>query len=311
MKRPFIIDCDTGTDDAIALMAAFSRDQIELKGITSVNGNVGEELTSRNNLALTEYLGIDVPVMRGAKRPMGAGFVYHAEDAHGRTGLGSVVIPDPAKTHFESRIASEFIHDTAVELGGELEILAIGPMTNLALTFVNYPETTGLIKHLWFMGGAILGGNSVTSAEFNIWADPDAAALVFNSGIPMTMVGLDVTDRAIMKPEQEAMLRASGGKAATLAADILEFMFGRKSKGMEDAAMHDALALASAVYPECLTFEDHFVDVEVRGSYTRGHTMVDLRHRTGQAPNMQVAVDVDVEKFRAWLVDAVKATDSL
>lgn len=306
-KRPFIIDCDTGTDDAIALLAAFGCKEIELLAITCVNGNVIEEYVSKNNLDLCEYIGVDVPVCRGAKYPLTLGYRNAADITHGKTGLGSVILADAVNKKFDESISSEFIYKKAVECNGELELLVIGPMTNIAIAYVQYPELRKLIKHIWFMGGSIDGGNITATAEFNIWADPEAARTVFMSGIPMTMVGLDVTLKAIMNENDIKKLRKHNSKASNLTADLLEFMALRRDEGGEDLVMHDALALAAALYPECMKYEEYWVDVETNGTYTRGNTFVDTRHKLGNTANMDVAIEVDVEAFRKWLVDKINS----
>ena len=306
-KRPFIIDCDTGPDDALAILAALYSPQIHIHAITSVDGNVSELYTSQNNLNLMEYLGRDIPVAHGAVRPLLGGILdtEGAPDTHGRTGLGTVQLPAASRLQFDPRVASELIYEAAVEYKGELELLVIGPMTNIAIALCSHRDLAGLIKHIWFMGGAAHGGNVLPTAEFNIWADALSGHIVTQSGIPMTMVGLDVTLKAIMTEEEIAQLRSVDTRACALAADLLEFMVQRRDKGGEDLVMHDALALAAALCPECLTCRDSFVDVEYAGTYTLGHTFADLRGRTGRAPNMSVAVDVDVPMFRKWLVESI------
>lgn len=306
MTRPFIIDCDTGTDDAIALMAAFGCPEINVRAITSVNGNVKEEYTSANNLNLTEYLGIDVEVARGATLPFYPRGNYYGP-THGKTGLGDVVIPDAEKTSFSKDMAPEVIRRIAEEENGELELLVVGPMTNIAIAISLYPQLKKQIKHIWIMGGAVQGGNVSSTAEFNIWVDPTAAKLVTEAGIPMTMVGLDVTTKAVLGREEEQELRAFGSKASVLTADILEYMFKRCKDGGEDALMHDALALAAAVIPECLTCKEAFLDVECRGEYTAGHTVTDLVGRSlGKAPNASVAVELNLDIFKKWLLECIK-----
>ncbi len=305
-KRPFLIDCDTGTDDAIAIMAALYSPQIDIQAITSVNGNVAEVYTSRNNLDLMEYLGKDIPVARGAVRALQGGGI-NAEggaECHGEKGLGTIQLPT-AQRAFDPRVADQVIYDTAVKCKGELELLVIGPMTNIAIALCNHLDLAGLIKRIWFMGGAALGGNVLPTAEFNIWADALAAHIVTQSGIPMTMVGLDVTLKAVMTEEDIALLRQTGTKAANLTADLLDFMVVRRDEGGEDLVMHDALALAAALCPECLVCKDCFIDVEFSHPYTMGYTFVDQGGRTGKAPNAAVALDIDVPMFRRWLVEAI------
>ena len=307
-KRPFIIDCDTGTDDAIAIIAALCSPQVEVKAITSVNGNVAEVYTSRNNLDLMDYLDQDIPVSRGAVRPLmgGALDTEGAPDTHGKTGLGGIKLPTSQRA-FDPRVADQVIYETAVACKGELELLVIGPMTNVAIALCNHLDLAPLIKHIWFMGGAYQGGNVLPTAEFNIWADALAGHIVTQSGIPMTMVGLDVTLKAVMTEEDIADLRKAGTKAANLTADLLDFMVARRDRGGEDLVMHDALAFAAAVYPECLSCKDCYIDVECAGEYTLGHTFADVRGRTGKKPNASVALDIDVPKFRRWLVETISA----
>lgn len=305
-RRPFIIDCDTGTDDAIAIAAALYCDEVEVKAVTSVNGNVAHQYTSRNNLNLLEYLGFeDIPVAKGAVHPIMENS-YHADGTHGNTGLGCITLPEASHKKFDGRIASQLIYETALEEKGELELLVIGPMTNIAIMLLEHPDAAQLIKHIWFMGGAAVGGNVTTTAEFNIWIDPMAAHIVTQSGIPQTMVGLDVTTAAAMKEPHSTELRACGTKVAVLCADLLDYMFERRDKGGEDALMHDAMAFAAAVYPDCLECHDYYVDVECFGEYTKGHTMVDRRGKKGKAPNVSVALKVDEDKFCRWLVDTIK-----
>ncbi|MBQ1827497.1 MAG: nucleoside hydrolase, partial [Erysipelotrichaceae bacterium] len=194
----------------------------------------------------------------------------------------------------------------AVECKGELELLVTGPMTNIAIAVLQYPDFPKLIKHMYFMGGAVKGGNVSPTAEFNIWVDPEAAHTVFASGIPLTMVGLDVTERAIMVRADIEELYAHNTPASNLSADLLDFMSRRHGRGGEDLMMHDATALAAALYPQCLTFKDYWVDAECKGEYTRGHTFADYKNKLKKTPNCSVAVDIDVVSFRRWLVDRIK-----
>ncbi|GLC81512.1 nucleoside hydrolase [Lacrimispora brassicae] len=303
-KRTFIIDCDTGTDDAIAIIAALYSPEVELAAITSVNGNVSHQHTSQNNLNLMEYLGADVMVARGAGKSLFLRPPYYG-NTHGRTGLGDIVLPIAATSDFARENAIEVIRRKADELNGELELLVIGPMTNIAIALSLYPDIAEKIKHIWFMGGAVKGGNVSTTAEFNIWVDPVAAKLVLAAGIPCTMVGLDVTELAILNYQDAETIRSVGTKAAVLTADILDYMFRRNENGGEDAMMHDALALAAALCPQCLVCKDYFVDVECVDSYTVGHTAVDLRNTLGRQPNVKVAVDIHVDLFKEWLIGCI------
>lgn len=305
-RRPFIIDCDTGTDDALMLAAAIYSEQIDIKAITSCNGNVAEPVVAKNNINLMEYFGSDIPVARGAQRSM-----YDREinegTCHGPSGLGTVVIPEAKEKKAISTVASELIYQVAVEEKGELELLVTGPMTNLALALIQHSDLPQLIKKLWFMGGAVNGGNMNNNSEFNIWVDPIAAHIVCNCGIKeMTMVGLDVTLKAVMTQEDVDELRAVDTRACQFSADMLQHMITDAKTRGEGAVMHDALALGAALYPECMSYERMIVDTEWQGAFTAGHTAVDTRKRSGREPNMNVAVTVDTPRFRRWLVDSIK-----
>lgn len=302
-KRKFLIDCDTGTDDAIAIMEALYEPDAEVVAFTAVDGNVEVEYTSRNTLDLVDYLGFDIPVGVGAAEGMRVRYNYHGQDesTHGAKGLGPITLPHSDR-EFSKLFATQLIFEKAVECGGELEILAIGPLTNIALAIMEYPQVKKLIKHIWIMGGAVYGGNVTTTGEFNIWADAEAARLVFKSGIPLTMAGLDVTEKAVMNEDDAARLRRHGGKACELAAELLDFMFERRDAGYEDALMHDALAFAAAFCPECVKTKRYYVDVECNGEYTWGHTFADLRGYLGREPNVDVAMELDLPKFKEYLL---------
>lgn len=304
-KRPIIIDCDTGTDDAIAIIAALYCKDANVLAITSVNGNVPHEWTSKNNLDIIEYLGFDnVPVAKGAYASLSCVKDYYGA-THGATGMGSVMIPAANHTEFAKENAIETIRKYAEQYAGELELFVVGPMTNIAMLISLYPEVKNQIKHIYFMGGAAVGGNVTTTAEFNIWVDPVAAKFVIGSGIPMTMVGLDVTEKAVLSRKEINECREINTKASNLTADLLEFMTIRCKDGGEDLMMHDALAVASAFCPECLEFGRYFVDVECFG-YAAGHTMVDLKGKKGKEPNVDVAMKVNLDKFKEWLMGCIR-----
>jgi len=304
--RKFIIDCDTGTDDAIALAAAFYIPGIELRALTTVAGNAAIENTSRNTLNLAQYLGQGIPVAVGAAAPLKMHVGAHLPDGtQGKSGLGSLVLPE-AERDFSPDSAPELICKEAVRCVGQLEIVATGPLTNLAIAFLLQPQLKGLLHHIWVMGGAVRGGNVSAAAEFNIWCDPEAARIVFASGVPLTMVGLDVTEKAILDEGDCARIRKIGTRASEITAQILDFMFRRRDEGGEDAMMHDALALAAALCPECLEFARYFVAVDCEGTYTFGHTFVDVRSKLGREPNADVAVKLNLPLFKEWLIGCLE-----
>lgn len=305
-KRKILIDCDTGTDDAIAITAALYEEAVDIVAITTVTGNVSVEYTSENTLNLVRYLESDVPVSIGAWGPLKLHTeMCYAEEVHGKAGLGDVEIPKSNDT-FSEKNAVEMIYEKAVEARGELEIVAIGPLTNLAITLLMHPEIKKLVKHLWIMGGSIYGGNITTTAEFNIWCDPEAARMVFKSGIPCTLVGLDVTEKAVLTKDDITFMRGLGTKAGDFVADMLDFMDRRHADGGEDLLMHDALALAAAACPQCLEYKDYYVDVDCEGTYTFGHTEVDVWKYMGKEPNVSVAVGLHFSEFRNWIRNTLK-----
>jgi inosine-uridine nucleoside N-ribohydrolase len=300
-KRKILIDCDTGTDDAIAIIAALYSNNADVVAITTVNGNVPLKYTSQNTLDLVDCLGFSVPVAVGASAPLKRHVEIHNPDGtHGNTGLGTLKLPK-AQASFYEKNAIDTILYYAGAANGSLEIVAIGPLTNIGIAFLMYPELIKKIKHLWIMGGAVTGGNMSTTAEFNIWTDPEAARIVFSSGVPVSMIGLDVTEKAILNEEDRDRIGNIETYASRIVCEILLFMFERRDAQGEDAVMHDALALAAALCPECLEFEKYFVDVECEGGYTFGHTFVDTRGRLGKTANASVAMRLNLPMFKNWL----------
>ena len=307
MKRPFIIDCDTGTDDTIAILAALGCEEMEIVGITSVNGNVAEKHTSQNNLDLMEYLGRDIPVAHGAWLPLSGNRDSNTDPKiHGKTGLGNTELPHAVMLQFDPRIAATFIYEEAKKRNGELELLVTGPMTNIAIALAEHDDLKQYIKHIYFMGGSTVGGNVNSTAEFNIWADPEALHAELMSGIPTTMVGLNVSNRAVMTDIQEQRIRSYGSREGILAADLLLYMIARTKFGDYAARMHDPLALAAAIYPECMEYESYYGDAECTGTYTRGHTAIDIFRKSQNDPNVTVATEINVPLFSEWLCERIR-----
>ena len=299
--KPVIIDCDTGTDDAIAIIAALYSPELDVRAFTTVAGNVALKYTSRNTLNLVRDLGFDTPVAVGAPKPiLREGIIHSGDNTHGDTGLGSVTLPVTDAPFYEKN-AVDTIYEQAVACDGELELIPIGPLTNIAQAVMVHPDLKDMIKKITFMGGAMWGGNLTTTAEFNIWADPEAAKVVFAAGIPLTMVGLDVTLKAALNREDTDEMRAMGTRAGDITADILEFMLGRLSQGGEDLLMHDALAVGVCIDPALVTMRKYFVDCEINGTYTCGHTFVAHKKLFRNAPNCWVCEELDLTAFKRWL----------
>ncbi|KUO72535.1 MAG: hypothetical protein APF77_23920 [Clostridia bacterium BRH_c25] len=304
MKKPIIIDCDPGLDDAIALFMAFANENFEIKAITPAAGNQTLDKTAVNALKLVDFVGCGIPVARGASRPL---FVEQktAEHVHGESGLGDIVLPEPNRD-FSTFDAYDTIYNEAVKHSKELVIVALGPLTNIALSILKHPDLKDHVANIILMGGSCGCGNDTPAAEFNIYADPDAARIVFESGITVTMVGLDVTHKSQVLPEEIKEIAAYKNKVSDIAAKVLEnsLRFCRQH-GFEGAVMHDPLAMAYAINSEVMTCKEYHVDVETKGEFTSGKTVVDIYNVTGKKPNAYVGVDIDREKFIAILKKAM------
>jgi pyrimidine-specific ribonucleoside hydrolase len=307
-KIPIIIDCDTGTDDAIAIVEALYSPEFDVRAITTVNGNAALKYTSQNTLDLVRYLGFDTKVALGAPEPIICEVIYSGDGTHGDTGLGTVVLPKAVGGFYEKN-AVETIIEEARALQGELVLVPIGPMTNIAHAIMIYPELKKLIKEIIFMGGAMVGGNMTTSAEFNAWVDPEALSIVLNSGIKCKMIGLDVTEKAVLNKDDADYFRVLGTKAGQVVADLLDFMLGRLKKGGEDAYMHDGLAVAVVADPDIVRTKRYYVDCECKGKYTRGHTYVatnEVIFKKGEKLELcDVAVELDLSRFKQFIKSAI------
>jgi len=304
---PMLIDCDPGTDDAIALLTAARL--ADLIGITTVNGNIGIEHTTRNALAVAQVAELDVPVHRGAARPL-VNDPITAAHVHGATGLGTVEIGDLDRS-VASDDAVGFILDAARSVDG-LHLVAIGPLTNVAMALEADPTLPDRLAGLTIMGGAAVGGNVTATAEFNIWADPEAAAVVFRLGGPLTMVGLDITHQVLLGPPERDRLRAAGSPPAVLAADLLDFALerSREARGWDGAPIHDACAVLAATHPELFGGSRRPVEVELTGTHTRGMTVVDNRDEGPTDAHVTVLRTVDAPTVVRNIVDAVIALEA-
>ena len=300
---PAIVDCDPGLDDALALLLVLASPEFELLGVTTVAGNQTVDKTTANALQVLELAGrADVPVARGADRPL-VGDLVVADDAHGESGLGGLVLPkpstEPAKEH-----AVDFLAQRLSTAERPITLFAVGPLTNIALLLELQPDSTRGIERIVLMGGAIGPGNMTASAEFNIWIDPEAALTVFESGLDVTMVGLDVTNRAVLTHQDAERLRG-GRRVGAAAAEMLDFYLGFYEATYDHggAPIHDAVAVAHVLRPDVVTTLARRVDVELTG-LSRGRTIVDMRQRTTlPEPNAHVAVDIDVQAFRDLLLE--------
>jgi inosine-uridine nucleoside N-ribohydrolase len=302
-----IIDCDPGHDDAIALLLALGSPELHLLGVTTVSGNQTLEKTTANAIRVLDHIGrAEVPVAAGADRPLFRER-HVAADVHGETGLDGPDLPPPSRPPQETH-AIDWI---AMALGGSpgpVTLVPTGPLTNIALFLARYPDLASRVERIVLMGGAIGEGNVTPAAEFNIWADPEAAHRVFTSGIDLTMVGLDVTHQAPLRPADVDRLRAAG-KAGKLVADLFDFYVGfhRRRYGWEGAPVHDAVAVAHAIDGTLLTTERVGVVVDTGPELSRGRTHTDLSGLSDWERNCSAAVGIDSDRFRELLITRISS----
>jgi inosine-uridine nucleoside N-ribohydrolase len=269
-----IIDTDPGVDDAFALLLAMRSPELKIEGITPVAGNVPLELTLPNALRMVEIAGrTDIPVAAGAKGPLTRRLVTAAY-VHGENGLGGAAFPEP-KTKPASDPAPEFIRTTVRKHPGEITLITIGPLTNVAMALNLDPDLARLIPRIVMMGGSLSGGNITPAAEFNIYVDPEAARIVFQSGIPITMIGLDVTRKTGLTDEHVRRLEAAQNPVSQAAANIAHHAIQhyREAGFLVDPNMHDSLAVAAFLNPSLLKWKEYYVDVETAGELTAGETL--------------------------------------
>jgi inosine-uridine nucleoside N-ribohydrolase len=321
--RRVIIDTDPGVDDAFALLLAMRSPELKIEGITPVAGNVPLELTLPNALRMVEIAGrTDIPVAVGAKTPLQRRLVT-ATYAHGENGLGGAVFPAP-KLKPIADPASVFIRQMVRKYPGQITMIMLGPQTNLATALASDPDLARMIKGVVMMGGSLSGGNVTPAAEFNVYVDPEAARIVFQSGIPVTMVGLDVTRKTSLTDAHVKILEAANTTVSMAAAKIArnDIDLNRKQGNAKGPNMHDSLALASFLDPTLLTWKPYYVDVETTGELTAGETLGYRPSESGLrgsaptlagtktsgmlrdkfVPNANVAIDVDSARFFNLLI---------
>ena len=316
-----ILDTDPGIDDALALFLALASPDIQLEAITTVSGNVHVDLTTRNALALLELAGrTDIPVARGCDRPLVRQPVT-ADYVHGRNGLGGIELPEP-KLQPISQHAVDLIIEKIMAVPGEITLVPIGPLTNIALALRKEPHIAQHVREVVIMGGALrVPGNVTPIAEFNIYADPHAAHIVLHAGWPIRLVTLDVTTKALFQREQAQELASTGSPVTRFiqqAVDSYLETFGH-SRGLTAFQMHDPLCLAAAFQPALITWEPAYVDVELAGSLTSGETVahferpadIDPSLEKRHSANVLASVDVDAERFIAFYTGRIRSTFAL
>jgi inosine-uridine nucleoside N-ribohydrolase len=298
-----ILDVDTGVDDALALALAVRHPDIQLEAVLTVAGNVGLDLTTRNTLRVLDWLAAShIAVAAGADRPL-KGVRREATRWHGSDGLGGAALPEAAR-HARTD-AVDYLIERVMAEPGELTLVCTAPLTNLALAVQRRPELASAVRRVVLMGGvARPPGNVTPVAEFNIYADPDAAAVVFGQSWPVTMVGLDVTTRVQLTRADLEAVACQTSPEAVLVREVTRQLLERPD--VPGMAMHDPLAVAVAVMPDLVTTRDVPVEIETIGQHTRGQTVVDLRPAQ-EAPlrTTRVCMDVDAERFRALFFETL------
>jgi inosine-uridine nucleoside N-ribohydrolase len=304
--KPVILDVDPGHDDAVAIMMACGSPGLDLRAVTTVAGNATLPKTTRNALRVLSLIGrTDVPVAAGAAGPL-ARELRTAEDIHGESGLDGPEIPEAA---FEpdDRGAVDLIADTLRASPEPVALIPVGPLTNIAAFLRKHPGLKDRVSRVSLMGGSMGLGNTTPAAEFNIYVDPEAAREVFESGLPITMSGLDVTHQAGAGPAERDRLRRIGGVGGVVAG-FLDFFAGTYERiyGFDAPPLHDPVAVAAVLEPGLLRTRAMRVDVECEGDLTRGETVCDFHGVTGKRANAEVGIGLDREAFFDLLQDSLK-----
>lgn len=311
MARPIIIDTDPGIDDALAIALACASPEVDVIGITTVGGNSGIANTTENALRWLNLLGRnDIPVAAGAHVPLVRWDARPDTTTHGSDGLGGLNLVSAPRSA-DVRTANELLIDLIERSTVPVTLVAIGPLTNIATLHASSPQTFAKLERLVIMGGgARVLGNITPAAEFNIWFDPEAAARVFAAGIPITMVGLDVTHQALIPPEAWAPLRGGGALGRSICA-MVDFYakYHLEHFGTEASAQHDSLAVGAVLWPDIIKTTSLFVDIECAGALTRGMTLVDLDQILRRAANADVALEVDADAFNTLLIERLVSLD--
>ena len=310
-KVKLLFDGDPGIDDALALVYALNHENVELVGITTVGGNIGLDKTTMNALRILEITNNKhVPVARGIEKPLFRDNKSEGE-VHGKDGLGNSNLPTP-KIKPISKHAVDFIIDTIMNNPKEITLVPVGPLTNIAIAVVKEPKLKDYVKDVIIMGGAVTTfGNITPESEFNIFTDPEAAKIVFESGLPITLVGLDVTMQTLLTSDHlKEIMKTRNHVTEFIGKIITHYMeFYREVVGVEGCGMHDPLAVAVAVDKSLVETRRLFVTVETKGEYTTGETVADLRaskEGTVKEPNMDVCVNVNAERFLRSFIETLK-----
>ena len=305
--RKIIIDTDPGQDDAVAILLALaSPEEIEVLGITCVAGNVPLELTSRNARIVCELAGrTDVKVYAGCDRPLGRDLVT-AEHVHGKTGLDGPTLPEPTMPLQDGHAVDFIIAQLREHAPGTVTLCPLGPLTNIATAFERAPDVVDRVARIVLMGGGYFeGGNITPAAEFNIYVDPQAADIVFRSGVPLVVMPLDVTHKALVTKSRNDAFRALGTPVGIAVAEMTDFFerFDKEKYGSEGAPLHDPCVTAYLINPDLFSGRHINVEIETQSELTMGMTVADWWGVSGRAPNATFMGDIDATGFFALLTE--------
>jgi len=300
--RPIIIDTDPGIDDAVALAIALYSEKLDVRLITTVAGNVGLDKVTFNAMRLLKFFNKNVPVALGADRPLIKDPI-DASDIHGSTGMDGFEFEEPSEELVLKENAVNAMYRVIMDSKEPMTIVPIGPLTNIALLLKMYPEVKNNIAEIVFMGGSASRGNAGVMSEFNIFADPEAAKIVFQSELPIVMVGLDVGLKALVYPEDSAQLKDMNKTGNMIYQLFQKYRGGSMKTGLK---MYDSTAIAYLLQPEMFQVVDTFLDVELHGTMTTGCTIVDLKGYLGKPHNAKVCIDIDPHMFKQWFMDSLK-----
>jgi purine nucleosidase len=308
MPTRIILDTDPGVDDALAILLALASPEIQLEALTTTQGNVTLEKATRNALSVLELACAGpIAVARGNLLPLVQPLRASAA-VHGESGIGNSRLPEP-QTGPVAQHAVDYLIERALAEPNELSIFPIGPLTNIAMAIRKEPRFTKAVKELVIMGGAVLEhGNVTPQAEFNIYVDPHAAHIVFHSGMPITLIPLDVTHRCLLKQEHVERLMKIDSPISGFIRDAVEvYLEASFALGFEGSSLHDPLTLAAIIAPGLLTFKEYYVDVDISGGPSMGKTFADILNVTKKPPNMKVAMGVRGEEFVGLFVERMEA----
>jgi len=303
---PVILDGDPGHDDAIAWLLAAASDELDIRAIVSVAGNAPLARTSQNARQIASLYGLtDVPIAEGQRRPL-TREPMAAPSVHGESGLDGPTLP-PARVGLSPLGGVALMAKVLRESADPVTIIATGPLTNVATLLLSYPELKAKIGQISVMGGGLLTGNWTPAAEFNILVDPEAAKIVFESGIPLLIAPLDVTEKAYVLPSDAERVRQIGSPLAEIVADWLDFFYKFHAElGYPGGPVHDPVAVVALTHPEILTMRDLYVQVETSGDYCTGATIGDFFNVSGKPPNARVVLGIDRAAYVDLIVEAVR-----